>query len=152
VDKLLHRENYMVLPTSSSDIDLAETFADYFIEKIATIQKGFNASSDVLQIPVQNCEFSEFQPLLPENVEAIIRSSPSRSCCLDSVPMWLLKVHLQLLLPSIVNIVNMSLSSIFPLLFKKSIVIPLLKKLPLNSEILKHYRPVSNLAFLFEAS
>ena len=42
----------------------------------------------------------------------------------------------------------MSLGSTFPSSFKKSIIVPLLKKPSLDAEFLKHYRPVSNLAFI----
>ena len=42
----------------------------------------------------------------------------------------------------------MSLGSTFPSSFKKSIIVPLLKKPSLDAEVLKHYRPVSNLAFI----
>ena len=35
-----------------------------------------------------------------------------------------------------------------PSSFKKSIIVPLLKKPSLDAEVLKHYRPVSNLAFI----
>ena len=36
----------------------------------------------------------------------------------------------------------------FPLIFKTSIVKPLLKKTSLDSEDLKNYRPISNLSFM----
>ena len=56
-------------------------------------------------------------------------------------------------LPSILliinSIVNLCLSSgKFPSNMKSAIVLPLLKKSPLDPEIKKNYRPVSNLTFL----
>ena len=45
-------------------------------------------------------------------------------------------------------IVKPLLSGLFPSAFKSAIVKPLLKKTTLNPEILKNYRPVSNLFFL----
>ena len=48
-----------------------------------------------------------------------------------------------------VHIINLCFSSgIFPASFKAAVVKPLLKKPCLNSEILKNFRPVSNLPFL----
>src|SRR6218665_444629 len=47
------------------------------------------------------------------------------------------------------KIVNISLSTgSLPLLFKHSLVTPLLKKPSLDKEILSNYRPVSNLSFI----
>ena len=47
------------------------------------------------------------------------------------------------------NIVNMSLiSRIFPSSMKAALIHPLLKKLSLNPDMLKNFRPVSNLSFL----
>ena len=46
------------------------------------------------------------------------------------------------------KIVNMSLDSVFPPSLKNSIVTPLLKKPSLVPELLKNYRPVSNLTFI----
>ena len=150
IDKLLHRKNDVVLPTSSSDEHLAERFADYFINKITTIHTNLLRSDAVFlhQPAGTESELFEFYPISAKSVEAIIRSSPSKCCCLDPLPTWLLKEHLHLLLPPITNIVNMSLGSTFPSSFKKSIIVPLLKKPSLDAEVLKHYRPVSNLAFI----
>ena len=150
IDKLLHCKNDVVLPTSSSDEHLAERFADYFINKITTIHTNLLRSDAVFlhQPAGTESELFEFYPISAKSVEAILGSSPSKCCCLDPLPTWLLKEHLHLLLPPITNIVNMSLGSTFPSLFKKSIIVPLLKKPSLDAEVLKHYRPVSNLAFI----
>ena len=140
IDKLLHRKNDVVLPTSSSDEHLAERFADYFINKITTIHTNLLRSDAVFphQPAGTESELFEFYPISAKSVEAIIRSSPSKCCCLDPLPTWLLKEHLHLLLPSITSIVNMSLGSTFPSSFKKSIIVPLLKKPSLDAEVLKH--------------
>ena len=51
--------------------------------------------------------------------------------------------------PAVTQVVNESfLSGTFPSMFKTAIVKPLLKKLPLDQNDLKNYRPVSNLSFL----
>ena len=46
-------------------------------------------------------------------IRKIIRKSASKSCSSDPVPTWLLKEHLDVLLPVITDIVNMSLESVF---------------------------------------
>ena len=56
--------------------------------------------------------------------------------------------HLPAVIDIILHIVNLSTSTcIFPSSCKYSIVITLIKKPGLDSEVLKNYRPVSNLSF-----
>jgi len=61
----------------------------------------------------------------------------------------LLKKGIDVLLPCITSIINRSLEvGEFPATFKNGLVTPLLKKSDLDHEILKNYRPISNLPFL----
>ena len=74
---------------------------------------------------------------------------PSKSCSLDSLPTWILKDNLHVLLPFITNIVNSSLiSGVFPEILKQAIITPVLKKTNLDPNTLKQYRPVSNIKFI----
>ena len=78
-----------------------------------------------------------------------IKSSPTKSCVSDPLPTSILKECLLVLLPAITNIVNLSLSlSTIPQQFKDAVVTPILKKVSLNPEILKNYRPVSDLPYI----
>ena len=57
--------------------------------------------------------------------------------------------HLSYILDIIICIVNLCFSSgVFPTSCKSSIIVPLIKKPDLDPEILKNYRPVSNLSFI----
>ena len=80
------------------------------------------------------------------------RNSPEdcpQSCNLDPIPTELLYENLDVLLPTITNIINISLASGFvPPDFKTAIVKPLLKKPSLDQNVLKNFRPISNLSFL----
>ena len=79
----------------------------------------------------------------------MINESPTKSCLLDPIPTFLLKECVDILLPSITKLINMSLSEgCFPDSFKKAIVTPLIKKSCLPSDELKNYRPVSGLCFV----
>ena len=74
---------------------------------------------------------------------------PTKNCSLGPISTVLLKQCLPGLVPTIACIVNKSLSTgTVPLIFKQAIVKPLLKRPGLDPNILKHYRPVSNLPFL----
>ena len=82
-------------------------------------------------------------------VRRLVLSAPCKSSDLDSLPTGLVKDCIDVLVTPIVSIVNLSLSQgCFPTHFKSSLVSPLLKKLTLNRDDMKNYRPVSNLSFL----
>ena len=93
--------------------------------------------------------FNVFTPASQDEVRKLILSSPSKSCDLDSLPTWMLKIHLDSLLPVITKIVNLSLDTVsFPSTFKDALVTPLLKKPNFDSNTFKNFRPVSNLNFV----
>ena len=82
-----------------------------------------------------------------EEILKIIKNSPTKSCSLDPLPTWLLK-KTDTLLPTFTQIINKSLASgTFPTSFKSTLVRPLLKKTNLDTEVLRNYRPVSNLQY-----
>ena len=89
------------------------------------------------------------KPATVEEITTIIKNASKSSCPLDPVPTSLLHDLLPDLAPIITGIVNTALSrGKFPSELKSAIVMPLLKKTGLDREVLKNYRPVSNLAYL----
>ena len=84
-----------------------------------------------------------------DEVKTLILNSPSKSCCLDPMPTWVLNLCVSELLPIITAIVKVSMDSCrVPPVFKCAQIQPLLKKPTLDPDILKNYRPVSNLPFI----
>ena len=76
-------------------------------------------------------------------------SSPCKSCELDPFPTWLLKKYAVLVVPLLTHLINASLSEGYvDDSMKTAHVRPLLKKSGLDANILKNYRPVSNLPFV----
>ena len=76
---------------------------------------------------------------------------PSSTCCLDPLTTKIFKHPdiTQVLLPHITEIFNNSLRyGVVPAHFKEAVVKPLIKKPSLDHEVLKNFRPVSNLPFL----
>ena len=125
--------------------------SDYFTEKIRTIRNNFPPPN------LTACPDTSFagNPLLTfesvtdEFVLKIINSASAKSCELDPIPTTLLYENLDILLPTITNIINTSLTTgIVPPDLKTAIVKPLLKKPSLDKNLLKNYRPISNLPFL----
>ena len=82
-------------------------------------------------------------------VRKIIAKSPTKSCSLDPAPTWMAKDSVDELIPMVTILVNWSLQSAkVPDSMKQALVTLLLKKDDLDPEVLKNYRPVSNLPFL----
>ena len=90
-----------------------------------------------------------FTEVSEDDIRKIIHSSPTKPCALDPIPTWLLKKCEDELIPVLTLIVNTSLSCAeFPKELKRAFLTPLIKKIILDAEIFKNYRPVSNLSFL----
>ena len=84
-------------------------------------------------------------------IRNIIKRSPAKSGELDPLPTWLLKECIAELVPTIIDIVNMSLrDSMMPKSLKTVLIRPLLMRTGLDSDILKNYRPVPNLTFILK--
>ncbi|KAK6186440.1 hypothetical protein SNE40_008478 [Patella caerulea] len=95
------------------------------------------------------CQLVTFNAVSEDEVNKLLQRCPNKSCSLDFMPTWLLKNCYKPLVPTITSIINMSFSEgHVPASLKEAIITPLLKKPPLDADILKNYRPVSNLSFL----
>ena len=83
-----------------------------------------------------------------EEIQKVIKSSPDKSCELDPITTWLLKSCLPEGLPFLTKIINFFLETGYvPASYKSSLIRPLLKKQGLDQNMLKNYRPLSNLPF-----
>ena len=155
-NKLLNRGKQSILPDYDCAETLANKFVDYFNDKIAKIridlEKSPLSTPDYLadiNVVFDGDPLQEFALVSQDYVRKIISSSPTKSCSLDPIPTWLLKQCQEQIIPVLTLIVNSSLEcASFPSELKKAFLTPLLKKAILDCEILKNYRPVSNLSFL----
>ena len=92
---------------------------------------------------------TSFPPISAEDLRKIILEAPTKSCPLDPIPIKVLKECIEQLLPTLLKIINTSLAtSTVPKSFKQASITPLLKKTSLDRNVLKNYRPVSNLPFM----
>ena len=79
----------------------------------------------------------------------IIKKSLSKSCLLDPVHTFLLKDCVDILLPSITKLVNLSLTKdVFPKNSRRRMLFPLIKKTSIPSEDLKNHCLVSGQCFM----
>ena len=59
----------------------------------------------------------------PNGLKTVIQSSKSKSCALGPIPTWLLKDCIDVLLPTLTDVMNASLDQgISPSFFKKSLI------------------------------
>ena len=131
--------------------DFPIVFSDYFTEKIRTIRNNFPPPNPTAcpDTSFTGNPLLTFEPVTEEFVLKIINSASAKSCELDPIPTTLLYENLDILLLTITNIINTSLTTgIVPRDLKIAIVKPLLKKPSLDKNLLKNYRPISNLPFL----
>ena len=152
MNELLFRQKVSKLPKHSSAEELANRFSCFFKEKIDKIRDNLPDCFDINLKIAQSPPVSTLNVLrdtTEEEVWKIICKSPAKSCMLDPIPTWLIKESRSELLPVMTNIINSSLrSSQVPKSVKLVIVTPLLKKSTLDPDILKNYRPVSNLSYI----
>ena len=148
-DKLIVGQHQHQLPSSDDDVHLANKFSHFFDDKINVIRNRFQLNSSALEESFSGENLENIRPATDEEVKALILSYSNKSCELDPIPTWLLKICINELLPILTAVINSSLSTgEFPEQCKHAIVRPLLKKDNLDPDELKNYRPVSNLHFI----
>ena len=136
------------LPEATSEMELAESFADYFLSKIVNIRDALDECERYH--PTGECEgqLTSFRAVTEEEVKKAIICLPTKSCELDEIPTKHLKQILDRCLGIITMIMNSSLKQgQFASSWKTAVVRPLLKKAGLEL-VNSNYRPVSNLNFL----
>ena len=145
--KLYHAGQIVTSPARLAEI------MNYFVNKITAIRQGLpNPTEDPLKtlkniMKDRKSEFS-LSCVHPDSVRKIILGlKNSKSSGVDTIDTYILKLMVDDILPAVTHIVNLSIQqAIFPSLYKKAKVIPLLKKDdPLE---VKNYRPVAILCIL----
>ena len=141
------------LPTTyDNDEDMANAFADYFMDKIKGIQNSLehhpiyqpNSSGHI------KSRLTEFNKIPEEDIKNTISRMAAKSCELDPLPISIFKKAVEngKFLHIITRIVNLSLNrGQFANTWKTAIIRPLLKKLGLEI-IQSSYRLISNLSFV----
>ena len=149
INKHLDRKQEKPLPDNAVDMrQLAASFNDYFVSKIEKIRQNLPLC---LEPEVEGCpeyEFDTFEPTTVEEIREIIKESGVKCSPSDLLPQELYKDNIEMLLPIITHLVNLSLSTGNCEGVKLADIVPLLKDERLDPNILKNYRPVSNLTFI----
>ncbi|XP_068707597.1 uncharacterized protein [Montipora foliosa] len=144
------------LPSHDSRQVLANSFADFFDNKIVSLKERLRSSnfvdndlSIVINQPSCSSCFNNFSEVTVDQITKLIAKSKPKTSKLDPAPTGLIKQSVNIVAPFVTNIINASLTSgIFPTDLKKGLILPLLKKPSLDREELCNYRPITNLTFL----
>ncbi len=141
-----------ILPKHSNLATLTKEFSDYFESKVTTIKANIIVDTSHPPPPeliYTGLKLEHLRPFTPDEIKRIILSSPSKSCDLDPIPTTLVKDCITDLLPLMTSIINTSITSgVYPSSYKNALVRPLIKKMGIDKNLHKNYRPVSNLHFV----
>ena len=154
VNKLLCRKSASPLPTSTFFTLLADSFALFFTDKICKLRLSLGALSTAMSrhssAPLTiRPSFSTFKPATESEISKIFFNFPNKQSDSDPIPTWFLKKCVSVIVPTITNIVNLSVSSgQFHPTLKQSTISPLLKKPNLDKDQLSNYSIVLFLIFL----
>jgi hypothetical protein len=150
LNKLLHKPIDQQLPSYTEPLELADRFATFFEDKIAKVRLSLNnnAIQPLVELSNQRPCLDQFSPTDVDELCKLLSKSSSKSCPLDPAPTWLIK-QCPAIVPILCKVINNSLSSgIVPASLKHALITPALKKSTLDRNLLKNYRPISNLPFV----
>ena len=147
---LLGNSSSTQLPSYNDPKSMATKFNDYFIGKIEKIRDSFprKIRSGYGTDTYNGVIMSEFRPISQEELKKTILSKPMKTSPQDPIPVILFKACLDELLPALTVLVNSSLSTASMEGLKNTVITPLLKKAGLDPEVLKNYRPISNILYI----
>ena len=146
VSNLLDKSKSSVFPQHENPKDLATSFNEFYLQRVQNIRDNIPVSKHK-----QNTDaflgtvLESFKPTTEVELRKIIMDKGIKTSPDDVLPANVLKEVIEELLPHICKLVNKSLETGSVEGLKDSIIVPILKKSGLNPEVLKNYRPVSNL-------
>ena len=125
---------------------------NFFVDKITAIRQGLPAPTDYPLSTLQNMmkdrtEVFSLSCVHPDARKIILGLKNSKSCGVDNINTYIIKLMVDDILPAVTHIVNLSIQqAAFPSLYKLAKIIPLLKKD--DPLVPKNYRPVAILCIL----
>jgi exonuclease III/uncharacterized surface protein with fasciclin (FAS1) repeats len=146
VNKLTNTDLKPTYPSSYSDPDLANSFLDYFTQKVSSITNSLHTDATTQELSVCQSNFYTFTALPDNKIKQFITSSSSKTSRLDVLPSTVFQECVNELIPLIIRIVNLSLQTgQFPHSLKFTVITPRLKKSTLDPETFSNYRPIANI-------
>ena len=145
-----------VMPTSSSDDELASRFSAFFSEKITRIRSEIDVAVVNRKFSVdfplrftRSLTFSHFRLVTEADVLRYMRETRKTCCLLDPINVSKLGEAYESAAPTVSAIINSSFDEgHFVAPEKRGLILPYLKKVGLDVNDLSNYRPVTNLTHL----
>ena len=139
-----------VLPHHTSDSELAESFNNFYVDKVNKIRNSLPSMEidETMYIDFDGSTLEYFKQITVDELRDIIKESKIKTCPNDPLPSGLLGSVVECLLPYICHLINKSFETGQLEGIKESVIRPLLKKAGLDTDVLNSYRPVSNLVFI----
>ena len=159
ISELWNKTKQSTLPSIVEDeVTLANEFNHFFSDKVEKLRKTFPAESCAIsQLSLSTSssdtsstcsELHTFRPSDLQELSEILSSMTLKNSFDDPLPAPLYKSSMEILLPYILELVNLSLSSGNMSGLKESTISPILKELSLDPNVLINFRPIFNLQFL----
>ena len=128
-DKMVNRKSEKMLPHFKDPSELADRFADFFVEKISRIRTNLNNVNKNSPFEQPHSVPSDFEPTNSKELSIFVSSSARKSSVLVPIPGIVMSDCLHVLLPAITRIVNLSLTTgTVPPKMKEASLSPLLKQ------------------------
>ena len=134
---------------------LANGFSNFFKDKVQRIKTAVDAGLRLIQSPITPCPppsvpsatLSSFVTVTAAEVDRLIRTAPTKTSPLDTLPISLLKQCSAELSSVIAHLANRSFATgKFPASMKNGLVTPLIKKPGLDVSYFKNFRLIMNLS------
>ena len=87
----------------------ADMFLKFFGDKVQAVRSGMGHAPASVIRQMTGATLSSLQPCSAEEVRRVVIESPTKSCLLDPIPMFLLRTASTSLLPFLTAVVNASL-------------------------------------------
>ena len=151
VNNVMDRKQGKALPDNDNLEELATTFNAFFVEKISKIRETMNTCSHATIMDSEEGPqtlLSQFEPATEDEISGIIKETGIKCSPADLLPQKLYEDNITNLIPLITELVNLSMATGSMEGVKLADIVPLIKDEKLDPNVLKNYRPVSNLTFL----
>ena len=111
INKLLDNDSEVILPDAKSDVELANSFQNYFTEKIEKIRATFTQDSniDAEDIPPVQAKLLTFENATMDEIRQIVSAFGVKCSPEDPVPACVLNTHSEVFIPIWTQLVNLSL-------------------------------------------
>ena len=154
---LFRHDSDLAFPRYNDSTALSNDLGQFFVQKIIKIRSELDTAVTCEQVVLSDMPsvslnsdhiFQEFSLMSEDDTKRLITSSNKKSSSLDPIPTKLVIECLDVLLPVITKMINLSLESgIFPCIWKEADVQPRLKKQGLEV-LFENLRPISNLPYV----